>query len=51
MLDEAYEKFDELIGWLTFFGNEYSGEKDFQRVLKAAINLASDEIKNLGKNI
>ncbi|NON61777.1 ATP-binding protein, partial [Acidianus sp. RZ1] len=49
VLEEAYEKFDGIVGWLTFFGNEYSRERDFKRVLKIAVSLASDEIKNLEK--
>lgn len=49
VLEEAYEKFDGIVGWLTFFGNEYLRERNFQRVLKVAVSLASDEIKNLRK--
>ncbi|WP_460173450.1 AAA family ATPase [Vulcanisaeta sp. JCM 14467] len=49
VLERAVETFDGIIGWLTYFGYEYSmrGSADFDGILRNAVQLALSELRNL----
>lgn len=49
VLERAVETFDGIIGWLTYFGYIYSmrGSADFDEIMKDAVQLALNELRNL----
>ena len=49
VLERAVETFDGIIGWLTYFGYEYSmrDSADFDDILRGTVQLALSELRNL----
>ena len=48
VLEAAYEQFDGIPGWLTFFGNAYSmGEADIEKIKSIAVRTALEELRNI----
>lgn len=48
VLERAYEEFDGIPGWLTFFGNAYAtGNPDVERIKAIAVRTALEELKNM----
>jgi len=46
VLKVAYEHFDGIPGWLTFFGNAYSrGEADIEKIKSIAVRTALEELR------
>ncbi|MGB9631551.1 MAG: AAA family ATPase [Candidatus Methanodesulfokora sp.] len=51
ILERAYEEFDGIPGWLTFFGNSYArGNYNIERIKRMAVNMALKELKNMIKD-
>lgn len=45
LIEDAIEKFDEIIGWPTYFGHSFStGRKSLEEILKKASKLAVSEL-------
>jgi AAA+ ATPase superfamily predicted ATPase len=47
VLERAYEEFDGIPGWLTFFGNAYSSGISLERIKIMAVRTALEELKNM----
>jgi AAA+ ATPase superfamily predicted ATPase len=48
ILERAYEEFDGIPGWLTFFGNAYAGgNMNIERIKAMAIGTALEELRNM----
>ncbi|WP_288007407.1 ATP-binding protein [Thermofilum sp.] len=51
VLEVAYEHFDGIPGWLTFFGNAYArGEADIEKMKSIAVRTALEELRNMTRD-
>jgi AAA+ ATPase superfamily predicted ATPase len=51
VIEEAYEQFDGIPGWLTFFGNAYArGEADIEKIKSMAVRTALEELRNMTRD-
>ncbi|AGT35897.1 MAG: ATP-binding protein [Thermofilum sp.] len=51
VLEVAYEHFDGIPGWLTFFGNAYArGEADIEKIKSIAVRTALEELRNMTRD-
>jgi AAA+ ATPase superfamily predicted ATPase len=51
VLEAAYEHFDGIPGWLTFFGNAYArGEADIEKIKSMAVRTALEELRNMTRD-